>query len=126
MKSQYLLRDDSQHPLYLALGRSDTDRLDAYRALFRASLDQTAIDDIRLAQSRFRLTHERTDALVRQNVVAQLANIRTHPSVAVALAQHRLNLHGWIYDIENGVIDALDGATGDFVPLADNPQVVAT
>ena len=70
--------------------------------------------------------HERTDALVRQNVVAQLANIRTHPSVAVALAQHRLNLHGWIYDIENGVIDALDGATGDFVPLADNPQVVAT
>lgn len=37
------------HPLYLALGRSDTDRLNAYRALFRASLDQAAIDDIRLA-----------------------------------------------------------------------------
>ncbi|MFT3848223.1 MAG: carbonic anhydrase [Propionivibrio sp.] len=70
--------------------------------------------------------HERTDALVRQNVIAQLANIRTHPSVAVALAQHRLNLHGWIYDIENGVIDALDGASGNFVPLSDNPGVVAT
>ena len=37
------------HPLYLALGRSDTDRLNAYRALFRANLDQLAIDDIRLA-----------------------------------------------------------------------------
>ena len=70
--------------------------------------------------------HERTDALVRQNVIAQLANIRTHPSVAVALAQHHLNLHGWIYDIENGVIDALDGTSGEFVPLADNPRVVAT
>lgn len=70
--------------------------------------------------------HERTDALVRQNVIAQLANIRTHPSVAVALAQHRLDLHGWIYDIENGVIDAFDGASTSFVPLSDNPRVVAT
>jgi len=70
--------------------------------------------------------HERTDALVRQNVIAQLANIRTHPSVAVALAQRHLNLHGWVYDIENGVIDAFDGASTRFVPLSDNPQVVAT
>lgn len=70
--------------------------------------------------------HARIEALVRQNVIAQLANIRTHPSVAVALAQQRLNLHGWIYDIENGVIDALDGTNTRFVPLADNPQVVAT
>lgn len=70
--------------------------------------------------------HEKADALVRQNVIAQLANIQTHPSVAVALAQHRLNLHGWVYDIENGVIDALDGASKTFVPLSENRQVVAT
>lgn len=69
---------------------------------------------------------QKTDALVRQNVIAQLANIRTHPSVALALAQKRLNLHGWVYDIEKGVIDALDGASMNFVALADNPAVVAT
>ncbi len=37
------------HPVLLALGANEKDRQDAYRALFRASLDQDAIDDIRLA-----------------------------------------------------------------------------
>jgi len=34
----------------------------------------------------------RLDGMVRQNVVAQIANLRTHPSVALALAQDRLTL----------------------------------
>ena len=37
------------HALYQSLGRSDKVRQAAYRALFRAQLDQPAIDDIRLA-----------------------------------------------------------------------------
>lgn len=60
---------------------------------------------------------ERANALVRENVIAQLANIRTHPAVALALSQGRLTLHGWVYDIENGQIDALDPSSQDFVPL---------
>lgn len=40
------------HPLYLALGSETHERQAAYRALFRAHLDQTAIDDIRLALNR--------------------------------------------------------------------------
>jgi putative transposase len=39
----------SPHALYLALGRDDTSRRAAYRALFRTQLDHAAIDDIRLA-----------------------------------------------------------------------------
>jgi carbonic anhydrase len=62
---------------------------------------------------------------VRENVIAQLANLRTHPSVALALEQGRLNLHGWVYDIETGSIDALDGETRCFVPLAESPNTVA-
>lgn len=69
---------------------------------------------------------EKADDLVRENVIAQLANIRTHPAVALALAQKKLNLHGWVYDIENGQIQALDGQTATFVPLDSNPQVCAT
>jgi carbonic anhydrase len=69
---------------------------------------------------------EQLEALVRENVIAQLTNIRTHPSVALALNQNRLNLHGWVYDIETGSIDALDGATGGFATLADHPQIRAT
>ncbi len=65
------------------------------------------------------------DGLVRENVIAQLANLRTHPSVALALEQGRMNLHGWVYDIERGSIDALDGSTRRFVPLAESPTTVA-
>ena len=69
---------------------------------------------------------DRVNSMVRENVIAQLANIKTHPSVALALAQGRLKLHGWVYDIETGVIDALDGATRQFVSLAEHPTVNAT
>lgn len=67
------------------------------------------------------------NALVRENVVAQLANIRTHPSVALALAQGKLNLHGWVYNIEEGAIDTLDGASHPqrFVSLAEHRHVCA-
>ncbi|NUU03001.1 carbonic anhydrase [Herbaspirillum robiniae] len=64
---------------------------------------------------------ERIDGMVRENVIAQLNNIRTHPSVSLALSQGRLALHGWVYDIEAGTIDALDEATQTFVPLAEHP-----
>ncbi len=37
------------------------------------------------------------------------------------MAQNRLTLHGWVYDIENGSLDALDESTGNFVPLAEHP-----
>lgn len=64
-------------------------------------------------------------AMVRENVIAQLANIQTHPSVRLALEEGRITLHGWIYDIESGRIDAFDGTTGAFVSLAENPEVNA-
>jgi carbonic anhydrase len=68
---------------------------------------------------------EKIDALVRDNVVAQLANLRTHPAVALALSQGKLTLHGWVYDIETGEIDALDGTTGRFVSLSKHPDLRA-
>jgi carbonic anhydrase len=69
---------------------------------------------------------ERVNAMVRDNVIAQLTNLKTHPSVALALDQGRLTLHGWVYDIASGGIEALDGATRRFVPLAAHPEVTAT
>ncbi|GAA2982927.1 carbonic anhydrase [Kitasatospora sp. NPDC127116] len=46
-------------------------------------------------------------ALVRQNVLAQLANLATHPSVARALAGGGVALHGWVYDIPTGRVEVL-------------------
>ncbi|MFY1666784.1 carbonic anhydrase [Pseudomonas sp. Pseu.R1] len=58
-------------------------------------------------------------------VIAQLANLQTPPSVRLALEQGRLNLHGWVYDIETGSVEALDGAARRFVSLADHPHTYA-
>ena len=65
--------------------------------------------------------HSSVEAMVRENVIAQLANIRTHPSVRLALEEGRVALHGWVYDIKSGRMDAFDSNTGKFAPLVDNP-----
>jgi carbonic anhydrase len=49
-------------------------------------------------------------------------NIKTHLAVAAALVEKRLTLHGWVYDIEQGFIDALDAETGRFVSLTTLPR----
>ncbi len=62
----------------------------------------------------------------RSELFRQLANLQPHPSVRLALEQGRLDLHGWVFDIESGSVDALDGASRCFVPLARFPHVRAT
>ncbi|WP_405497148.1 carbonic anhydrase [Streptomyces sp. NBC_00096] len=57
------------------------------------------------------------DALVRENVRAQLANLATHPSVARALAARSVTLRGWVYDIPAGTVTELD-AIRPAVPAA--------
>lgn len=61
--------------------------------------------------------------MVQENVIAQLNNVKTHPSVAVGLRNNAIRLHGWVYDIESGDIRALDKDSKSFVSLSDNPQV---
>lgn len=58
-------------------------------------------------------------ALALENVVVQINHLRTHPSVASALARGELTLHGWFFDIETGDILALDGESGAFVPAGE-------
>ncbi|GJD64945.1 carbonic anhydrase [Methylobacterium frigidaeris] len=60
---------------------------------------------------------DRLRALALENVVVQLAHLRTHPSVAAALARGGLSLHGWFFEIETGTLHAYDGTR--FVPLTD-------
>ena len=59
--------------------------------------------------------------LARQNVLAQMDNLRTHPSVAAAMASRGLQLHGWLYNIGEGAIEAWSQARHAFVPLDTLP-----
>jgi carbonic anhydrase len=54
---------------------------------------------------------------VDANVLVQLENLRTHPSVANALAAGEITLHGWVYDIASGEVRAYDEAWKQFGPL---------
>jgi carbonic anhydrase len=57
-------------------------------------------------------------ALIRGNVVAQIANLRAQPSVQHALAEGRLTVHGWYYDILTGRIEEYDETKKKFAPLS--------
>lgn len=67
----------------------------------------------------------KVSSMVRENVIAQLANLQTHPSVRLAQEKGRVNLHGWIYDIGTGSIDALDADNKTFKSLVKHPNTVA-
>jgi len=69
---------------------------------------------------------DRVKIISLENVVAQIAHLRTHPAVAAAIARGELALHGWYVDIHAGEVLGLDGTTGRFLPLtADRPLPVA-
>ena len=59
----------------------------------------------------------RQTALAHANVLAQLASLRTHSFVKDAVAEGRLELHGWYYDISSGRIEQYDEQQRRFVPL---------
>ncbi len=60
---------------------------------------------------------ERMRLLLEQNVILQIQHLRTHPSVAARLAKGDLKLHGWVYDIKTGAVNAYDEATNQFVAV---------
>ncbi len=62
---------------------------------------------------------ERMKMLLEQNVILQLQHLKTHPTVAVAMAQNAVKLHGWVYDIKTGEVTAFDETTREWVPIED-------
>jgi len=57
------------------------------------------------------------DALIERNVLLQLDHLRTHPSVARAMAAGTLEIHGWVYRFETGTLLAHDAASDSFRKL---------
>ncbi|MGA2906240.1 MAG: carbonic anhydrase [Terracidiphilus sp.] len=57
-------------------------------------------------------------SLIRGNVVAQLKNLQAQMPVKRAMAEGRLTVHGWYYDILTGQIEEYDEGLKKFVALA--------
>ncbi|MBW4329751.1 carbonic anhydrase [Stakelama sp. CBK3Z-3] len=68
---------------------------------------------------------QQVEALVLENVSIQLLHLQNHPSVAARMAQGKLSLHGWFFDIESGEVRAV-GPDGVFHAVSgDRPLPVA-
>jgi len=62
---------------------------------------------------------EKMNMLLEQNVILQLQHLRTHPTVVTRLAKGDLQLHGWVYDIRSGDVQAYDEETNKFETVAE-------
>lgn len=81
-------------------------------------LEQVAPSRSRLdAEARLASDRPLVDRLSQAHVLQQLEHLRTYPAVAERLADGRLTLHGWWFDLANAEVLAFDQATHGFLPL---------
>ena len=55
--------------------------------------------------------------LTEENVLLQLQHLRTHPSVAGAMAREELTISGWVYDIGKGEVRISEDGGRVFQPV---------
>ena len=64
---------------------------------------------------------ERHLAAVRANVLLQLENLRSYDPIRAGVRAGALTLHGWIYHLETGIIEAYDSETSAWSALGTPP-----
>jgi len=73
-----------------------------------------------VANSVWREDHSETEKLrhlTEENVLMQMVHMRTHPSVAGAMARGELTMSGWVYDIGSGVVRIAENGQREFVAV---------
>jgi carbonic anhydrase len=63
---------------------------------------------------------ERMRRLTEYNVLRQIENLKTHPSVCARLLKEEMEIRGWVYDIGDGSIREANPETGQFELLGEN------
>jgi carbonic anhydrase len=56
--------------------------------------------------------------LTEENVLLQMQHLRTHPSVAGAMAREELTISGWVYEIGTGEVRISEDGGREFRPVA--------
>jgi carbonic anhydrase len=93
--------------------------------VMRGALNPNALQGFPNVQawlSYAQVTHREADpsaevllALTEENVVAQLKNLRSHPTVTARLDKGDLALHGWVYHIGSGAVTAYQEESRKFL-----------
>ncbi len=65
---------------------------------------------------------DRLTATVEENVLVQLENLRTHPSVRAAMGRGELTLSGWVYKFQTGQVFAYEPEQSQFVQLTQGTR----
>ncbi|MFL5349989.1 MAG: carbonic anhydrase [Hyalangium sp.] len=60
-------------------------------------------------------------ATAEENVLVQLENLRTHPTVREHLERRAVTLYGWVYKLETGQMFNYDPVSGQFLRLGAPP-----
>ena len=61
-------------------------------------------------------------ATVRENVLLQLENLRSYDPVREGERSAAIKLHGWVYQLETGVVEAYEPEADSWWPLVPNRQ----
>lgn len=61
--------------------------------------------------------HDLLETLTEQNVLLQMQHLKTHPSVAGAIARDELSISGWIYSIGDGKVRVACDGEKTFTPI---------
>jgi carbonic anhydrase len=101
-------------------------RLEKLPAVARWLHYADAARDAVAAEHAYKSDEEKLNALVCENVLAQLDNLLTHPVVRDGIDNKQLRLHGWVYDIGSGSVNTYDARVGKFVPISGDSFANAT
>src|SRR5262245_51622850 len=68
----------------------------------------------------------RMNVAIQENVLVQIENLETHPSVRARLGRGELTLHAWVYKFETGQVFAFSADERCFLPISDAPRAHGT
>ncbi len=79
------------------------------------------------SEARHRILRDHNDAaeedklrlITEYNVLAQIENLKSHPSVHSRVTRGEVEIRGWVYDIGDGSIWAADPDSGRFTRIAE-------
>ena len=66
------------------------------------------------------LAPEHLNEAIEENVLQQVQHMRTHPIVAAKLATKKVQIHGWVYNIESGQIRCCDQHSDAFTDFDEH------